>query len=63
MIPPRSDFVQTMIESENNIMKVHVDYVQSLAEVGSIVRHGAVDDPKGGWGCRSFLQKTKRGFV
>jgi uncharacterized protein YciI len=60
MILPRSDFVQTMTESEQNIMKAHGDYLQSLAEVGSIVCHGPVDDPKGGGGCRSFLQRTKR---
>ena len=58
MILPRSDFVETMTESEKNIMKAHGDYLQSLAEVGSIVCHGPVDDPKGG--CRSFLQRTKR---
>src|SRR5438552_15611766 len=29
-----------------NIMKAHGDYLQSLAEVGSIVCHGPVDDPK-----------------
>jgi uncharacterized protein YciI len=40
MIPPRSDFVKTMTESEKNIMKAHGDYLQSLAEVGSIVCHG-----------------------
>src|ERR1700730_9118074 len=60
MILPRSDFIQTMTDSESNIMKAHGDYLQSLAEVGSIVCHGPVDDPKGGWGCRSFLQSTKR---
>lgn len=49
MILPRSDFAQTMTDSEKNIMKAHGDYLQSLAEVGSIVCHGAVDDPKGGW--------------
>ena len=53
MILPRSDFVQTMTDSEKNIMKAHGDYLQSLAEVGSIVCHGPVDDPKGGWGLRS----------
>ena len=47
MILPRSDFVETMTESEKNIMKAHGDYLQSLAEVGSIVCHGPVDDPKG----------------
>jgi hypothetical protein len=29
MIPPRSDFVQTMTDSEKNIMKAHGDYLQS----------------------------------
>ena len=60
MILLRSDFAQTMTDAEKNIMKAHGDYLQSLAEVGSIVCHGPVDDPKGGWGCRSFLQRTKR---
>ena len=54
MILPRSDFIQTMTDSERNIMKAHGDYLQSLAEVGSIVCHGKV-----GGGCRSFLQRTK----
>ena len=60
MILPRSDFVQTMTDSEQNIMKAHGDYLQSLTEVGSIVCHGPVDDPESGGGCRSFLQRTKR---
>jgi uncharacterized protein YciI len=40
MILPRSDFIQTMTDSKRNIMKAHGDYLQSLAEVGSIVCHG-----------------------
>jgi hypothetical protein len=28
MILPRSDFVQTMTDSEENIMKAHGDYLQ-----------------------------------
>ena len=59
MILPRSDFVQTMTESEKNIMKAHGDYLQSLAEVGSIVCHGPVDDPKGGWGLSIFSAKDQ----
>jgi uncharacterized protein YciI len=59
MILPRSDFVQTMTESEQNIMKAHGDYLQSLAEVGSIVCHGPVDDPKGGWGLSIFSAKDQ----
>ena len=49
MILPRPDFVQTMTDAEKNIMKAHGNYLQSLAELGSIVCHGPVDDPKGGW--------------
>jgi hypothetical protein len=41
-------------------MEARGDYLQSQAEVGSIVCHGPVDDPNGGGGCRSFLQRTKR---
>jgi uncharacterized protein YciI len=59
MILPRSDFVQTMTDSEENIMKAHGDYLQSLAEVGSIVCHGPVDDPKGGWGLSIFSAKDQ----
>jgi uncharacterized protein YciI len=59
MTLPRSDFIQTMTESEKNIMKAHGDYLQSLAEVGSIVCHGPVDDPKGGWGLSIFSVNDK----
>ena len=59
MILPRPDFIQTMTDSERNIMKAHGDYLQSLAEVGSIVCHGPVDDPKGGWGPSIFSARTK----
>src|SRR5258707_2773565 len=46
-------------DSERNIMKAHGDYLQSLAEVGSIVCHGPVDDPKGGWGLSIFSAKDQ----
>jgi uncharacterized protein YciI len=59
MILPRSDFVQTMTDSEQNIMKAHGDYLQSLTEVGSIVCHGPVDDPEGGWGLSIFSAKDQ----
>jgi uncharacterized protein YciI len=35
-------------------MKAHDDYLQSLAEVGSIVCHGPVDDPRGEWALSIF---------
>ena len=59
MILPRSDFVQTMTDSESNIMKAHGDYLQSLTEVGSIVCYGPVDDPIGGWGLSIFSAKDQ----
>jgi len=59
MVLPRSDFLQTMTDSEKNIMKAHGDYLQSLAEVGSIVCHGPVDDPKGGWVLSIFSAKDQ----
>jgi hypothetical protein len=46
MILPRSDFVQTMTDSEQNIMEAHGDYLQSLTEVGSIVCHGPVEESR-----------------
>jgi uncharacterized protein YciI len=54
LILPRPDFVQTMSEDEKRVMKAHGDYLQSLAELGSIICHGPVDDPKGGWGLSIF---------
>ena len=46
-------------DSEQNIMKAHGDYLQSLTEVGSIVCHGPVDDPEGGWGLSIFSAKDQ----
>ncbi len=54
LIPPRPDFIQTMSDDEKRVMKAHGDYLQSLAELGSIVCHGPVDDPEGGWGLSIF---------
>ena len=39
--------------------RAHGDYLQSLTEVGSIVCHGPVDDPKGGWGLSIFSAKDQ----
>jgi hypothetical protein len=61
MILPRSDFIQTMTDSERNIMRAHGDYLQSLAEVGSIVCHGPVDDPKGWVGAFDLFCKGPNG--
>src|SRR3984893_6089736 len=55
--PAPSSINQKKDDSESNIMKAHGDYLQSLAEVGSIVCHGPVDDPKGGWGLSIFSAK------
>jgi len=59
MVLPRSDFVQTMTDSEENIMKAHGDYLQSLVEVGSIVCPALWMIPKGGGDCRFSLQKDQ----
>jgi uncharacterized protein YciI len=59
MILPWSDFAQTMTDSEKNIMKAHGDYLQSLAEVDSVMCHGPVDDPKGGWELSIFSAKDQ----
>jgi uncharacterized protein YciI len=59
MILPRPDFVQTMTDSEKNIMKAHGDHLQSLPEIDSILCHGPVDDPKGGWGLSIFSAKDQ----
>ena len=61
MILPRSDFAQTMTDSEKNIMRAHGDYLQSLAEVGSIVCHGPVDVQKRWVGAVDLFYKGPNG--
>ena len=51
---PRPDFLQTMTDDEKALLKAHGDYLQSLCNSGSILCHGPVDDPKGGWGLSIF---------
>jgi hypothetical protein len=40
-------------------VSVFPDRVECLAEVGSIVCHGPVDDPKSGWGLSIFSAKDQ----
>jgi uncharacterized protein YciI len=54
IVLPRSDFVKTMTDSEKALMKAHGEYLQSLCELGSVICHGPVDDPRGGWGLSIF---------
>jgi hypothetical protein len=48
MVLPRSDFVQTMTDSEKKHHEGSRGLPSELVEVGSIVCHGPVDDSKRG---------------
>ncbi|MFF0952779.1 YciI family protein [Rhizobium leguminosarum] len=49
-IPPRADFLQTMTADEQEWMKQHGAFLDSLLSEGKIVAHGPVMDPAGGYG-------------
>ena len=50
LIPPRTDFAQTMSEEERNIMMKHVAYWTDLMNKGHVVAFGPVMDPAGAYG-------------
>lgn len=52
--PPRSDFIQTMTESEAKLFKEHGAYMQELLAQNKVVAHGPVIDPAGGFGMSLF---------
>ncbi|WP_110656089.1 YciI family protein [Salinicola halimionae] len=49
-IPPRADFLETMTDEEQELMRRHGDFLDRLLEEGLIVAHGPVMDPSGGYG-------------
>ncbi|MER9597018.1 MULTISPECIES: hypothetical protein [unclassified Mesorhizobium] len=49
-IPPRSDFLATMSADEGELMKQHGAFLDRLLGKGTIVAHGPVLDPAGGYG-------------
>src|SRR4030095_2692924 len=50
LIPPRSDFAQTMTEDEKSTMMNHVVYWTDLMNKGLVVIFGPVFDPNGVYG-------------
>ena len=50
LIPPRSDFMQTMSDAERAIMQQHVGYWSGKVATGNAIAFGPVADPKGGYG-------------
>ena len=50
LIPPRTDFMQTMTPEERRIMQSHVGYWSSKVAGGTALAFGPVADPKGGYG-------------
>ena len=49
-LPPRPDFLATMTPAEIELMKAPRDFMNGLMDKGTVVAHGPVDDPAGGWG-------------
>lgn len=49
-IPPRDDFLPTMTDQEKQWMAQHGAFLDDLLSQGTIVAHGPVMDPNGGYG-------------
>jgi len=50
LVPPRPDFAFAMSDDERATMIKHVGYWSALAEKGSVVAFGPVNDPQGPYG-------------
>lgn len=50
LFPPRPDFALTMTDDERSTMLDHVGYWSRLAEEGSVLAFGPVDDPNEPYG-------------
>jgi hypothetical protein len=50
LIPPRSDFMQTMSGAERALMMQHQAYWRQFAEKGWAIAYGPVADERGGYG-------------
>lgn len=50
LIPPRTDFMQTMTDAERAIMQAHAAYWAGFAEKGWAVAYGPVAAPSGAFG-------------
>jgi uncharacterized protein YciI len=49
-IPPRANFLATMTAAEGELMKQHGAFLNDLLDKGTVVAHGPVLDPAGGYG-------------
>jgi len=50
LVPPRSDFAQTMTAEEKSIMQAHVGYWTNKLNEGHAIAFGPVADPAGSYG-------------
>ncbi len=50
LIPPRPSFPKDMSEREGAVMRLHVNYWQTLMSEGKVLAFGPVHDPDGVWG-------------
>jgi len=51
LVPPRTDFMQTMTSDELDLMRQHQSYWAGFAEKGWAVAYGPVADPVGAESC------------
>ena len=54
LLPPRSTFPRDMTAAEAALMAQHGAYLRALAEDGTAILFGPVDDPQGPWGLGVF---------
>lgn len=63
LIPPRSDFAQTLTLAEQDAMARHAEYWKNLLAAGRVVVFGPVADPEGVWGLGVVRAGTQEDVV
>ncbi|HME50498.1 YciI family protein [Mycobacterium sp.] len=63
LIPPRSDFAQTLTLAEQDAMVRHAEYWKNLLAAGRVVVFGPVADPEGVWGLGVVRAGTQEDVV
>jgi uncharacterized protein len=63
LIPPRTDFAQTLTPTEQDVMARHAQYWEDLLAAGRVVVFGPVADPEGVWGLGVVRADTQEEVV
>jgi uncharacterized protein YciI len=59
LIPPREDFMASMTDAERSTMVEHAQHWSRVAEQGSVVAFGPVDDPAWPYGIGIVLAEDR----